>query len=162
MIQFNSPSHFWPWFRVSQPVPSHRHLSNMATFRTLVPAPTLHSARSSCAVAFSSSAVRKEKVLDRARCHNHCRNLRCQSKWAGISVPGSWTWTVGVRWHWWAGITVAFYEKKERKIITTHCTYLCTPYLKAKSTRGQRSDKGFARATWLYSDYSPNLNKSWC
>lgn len=52
----------------------------MAAAWTLVPAPTLRSARRSCAVAFSSEVARNESVLDLARCHSRYWSLWCQNK----------------------------------------------------------------------------------
>ena len=46
----------------------------------LVPAPTRHSARRSCAVASSSVAARDESVLGRTRCPNRCWTVLCQNK----------------------------------------------------------------------------------
>ena len=80
MTLVNSPSHFWPESRVSVPVLPHLHLTNMAVFWTLVPAPKLHWARRSCVVASSLSVARKESVLDRGRCHNHCWSFWGQNK----------------------------------------------------------------------------------
>ena len=52
----------------------------MAAACTLVPAPTLQSARRSFAVASSSVAARNVSILDRVHCHNRLWNLCCRNK----------------------------------------------------------------------------------
>ena len=79
-LRRKSPSHFWSGSQVSVPVPCNRRLLNMAAVWTLVPAPTLRSAKSSCVVASFPVAARDESILGRARCHSRCWNLLCQNK----------------------------------------------------------------------------------
>ena len=79
-VKTNSPSHFWPEYQVSAPVPPHLHSSNMAAACTLVPVPTPRSEKRSFAVASFSVAARNVSVLDRLHCHNRWWNSCCRNK----------------------------------------------------------------------------------